>query len=401
MTAVAVALVVLLVAAVAAGLLSVVRYRKLRDDVDQLTQRLDPAGVGDPGVAGLTQGVDRLERKAHEAEDRSAALRAAVDGTHLGIIVADDRGVVLLANPAAEQILAGRLGDAVVRGRVLQLVERVTQSGQVEQLEFDLFTPVRRVVRLRAVPFDDVGPGTIVYIRDLTDQHYVDVVRQDFVTNAGHELKTPLGALSVLAEAITDTDDPDVRRRLAERIATESGRMASVVDDILQLAAAESLEEPHEPVVIADVLRAAAEAEAVSAAEAGISLVGKLPGSDVRVSGSFEQLTSAVVNLLDNAIKYSAVAHDAGTVWYRGWADAERVFLEVEDQGIGISDPHQGRVFERFYRVDRARSRASGGTGLGLSIARHVARTHGGDVSVRSELGRGSTFTIELPALRE
>ena len=224
MTAVAVAVVVLLVAAVAIALLSVVRYRTLRNEVDQLTQRLDPAGVGDPGVAGLTQGVDRLERRAHAAGDRSAALRAAVDGTHLGIIVADDRGVVLLANPAAEQILAGRLGDAVVRGRVLQLVERVTQSGQVEQLEFDLFTPVRRVVRLRAVPFDDVSQGTIVYIRDLTDQHYVDVVRQDFVTNAGHELKTPLGALSVLAEAITDTDDPDVRRRLAERIATESGR---------------------------------------------------------------------------------------------------------------------------------------------------------------------------------
>ncbi len=346
------------------------------------------------------QKIEALEQRSGEAEARSSVLTAALEGTHLGIIVAGDRGTVRFSNPAAEQILAGRLGDAVVRSRVLQLVDRVTQSGRIEELEFDLYTPVRRVLRLRAIPFGDESRGAIVYIRDLTDQHLVDVMRQDFVTNAGHELKTPLGALSVLAEAIGETDDPDVRRRLTDRITSEATRMASVVDHILQLAAAESLEEPHEPVVVADVLRVAAQTEGVNAAEAGIALVSKVPGSDVRVSGSFEQLASAVGNLLDNAIKYTAVARDGGTVRHRGWAEGDRVFVEVEDQGIGIGEAHQTRVFERFYRVDRARSRASGGTGLGLSIVRNVVRTHGGTVSVRSELGAGSTFTIELPALR-
>jgi two-component system sensor histidine kinase SenX3 len=401
MDAAALVLLILLVVAIGLALWSAARYRSAHDDMSRVLERLDLPVDGRRDAEQLTAAIARLEREVEEAESQSRLLQAAADGTHLGIIVADDAGMQLFANPAAEQIQAGRLGDAVVRGRVLQLVERVTKSGNIEELEFDLYTPVRRVVQLRAVPFDDVSRGTIVYIRDLTDQHHVDVVRRDFVTNAGHELKTPLGALSVLAEAITDTDDPEIRRRLADRIAAEAGRMASVVEDILQLAAVESLEEPHEPVVVADVLRVAAETEAVSAAEAGIALVGKLPGTDVSVSGSFEQLASAVGNLLDNAIKYTAVAHGAGTVWYRGWQDADRVFVEVEDQGIGIGEAHQSRIFERFYRVDRARSRASGGTGLGLSIVRNVVRTHGGDVSIRSELGVGTTFTIELPTLRE
>lgn len=401
MDAAALVLLILLVVAIGLALWSAARYRSAHDDMSRVLERLDLPVDGRRDAEQLTAAIARLEREVEEAESQSRLLQAAADGTHLGIIVADDAGMQLFANPAAEQIQAGRLGDAVVRGRVLQLVERVTKSGNIEELEFDLYTPVRRVVQLRAVPFDDVSRGTIVYIRDLTDQHHVDVVRRDFVTNAGHELKTPLGALSVLAEAITDTDDPEIRRRLADRIAAEAGRMASVVEDILQLAAVESLEEPHEPVVVADVLRVAAETEAVSAAEAGIALVGKLPGTDVSVSGSFEQLASAVGNLLDNAIKYTAVAHGAGTVWYRGWQDADRVFIEVEDQGIGIGEAHQSRIFERFYRVDRARSRASGGTGLGLSIVRNVVRTHGGDVSIRSELGVGTTFTIELPTLRE
>ena len=184
MNAAVVILGTLLIVAVASGLWNAARSRSSRSALEREHE----------------QKIETLEQRSGEAEARSSALTAALEGTHLGIIVADNRGTVLLANPAAEQILAGRLGDAVVRGRVLQLVDRVTQFGQVEELEFDLYTPVRRVVRLRAIPFGDESRGAIVYIRDLTDQHLVDVMRQDFVTNAGHELKTPLGALSVLAE---------------------------------------------------------------------------------------------------------------------------------------------------------------------------------------------------------
>lgn len=394
---------VLLSGGIAVLVVLFVRYLRLKREVDAVVERLRLGSHEGPST--LYRGVREMERALEQTTQDVARLRVAVDRAEVGIVIADRRGAILFTNPAADAVMQGRLGDTVARTRVAQMIDRVTQTGAGEELEFDLYTPVRRILNLSALPLpssDGRGHAALVYIVDLTDRHQVDAMRRDFVANAGHELKTPLGALSVLAETLAITDDPKTRKRLAERLISESTRMARLVDDILTLSSVESLETPHTPVRVADVLRDAESTVAVNAAERNVSLEAKLPPDDLVVAGDRKQLVSAVGNLLDNAIKYTLVDPEAGgTVWYRAWQEGDAVFIEVEDHGIGIADQHLERVFERFYRVDRARSRASGGTGLGLAIVRNVARTHGGDISVRSELGVGSTFTIELPVLKE
>jgi two-component system, OmpR family, sensor histidine kinase SenX3 len=392
---------VLAVGGIVALAVMTARYVKLRRELDAVLGRL---GVAERTPRALYRSVRQLQRDLETAMLETARLRAAIEETDLGILIADRRGDVVFTNPAADRVMEGRQGDAVARSRVLQLVDRVTAGGTEEELEFDLYAPVRRMLRLRAVPLqsaDGKGHAAVVYIADLTDRHRIEAIRRDFVANAGHELKTPLGALSVLAETLADADDPSVRVKLADRLRSEASRMARLVDDILELATIESLEMPHTTVVVADVLSEADGAVGLRAEKAGVALVGKVPPRELVVSGDHKQLVSAVSNLLDNAIKYTVAGGEGGTVWYRAWQDEAWVIIEVEDHGIGIADQHLERVFERFYRVDRARSRASGGTGLGLSIVRNVARTHGGEVTVLSELGVGSTFTMKLPASRE
>ncbi len=387
----------LLVVTVLAVVLAV-RYRKLRADVRRVLRRLGIAAANPVASRALYRGVREVERRAERAEGEAARLRAAVDAAELAILVVDPRGRVTLTNAAATRLFGGETG-AMVRSRALQLGAGVAESGQEAEMEFDLAGGERRVLRLHAAPLPG-EMGTIVTVGDLTDRRRIDSVRRDFLANAGHELKTPLGALVVLAETIATAEDPAARTRLSRRLLEEARRMARVVEDILALAAVESLDRPLEPVLVADVLRTAREAVALRAGEAGIRLVEEAPPEGLTVRGDAEQLAWAVRNLLSNAIEYTVVdGRRGGTVWYRARAAGGRAVIEVEDRGIGIAPEHLERIFERFYRVDRARSRASGGTGLGLSIVRNVARAHGGRVTVRSEPGVGSTFAIEIPIL--
>jgi two-component system sensor histidine kinase SenX3 len=243
-----------------------------------------------------------------------------------------------------------------------------------------------------------------VRIDDVTEQERVEAMRRDFVANVSHELKTPVGALSVLAEALVDAGDEATRERLAVRLRLEATRLAAIVDDILDLSLVESEDAVNAPVDLADVIAAASERAAVVAEDAGIEVVVEAPDPPVVVRADRRQLVSAVSNLLDNAIKYSAFRADGGggaTVWVRGRRDGGDAVLEVEDRGIGIPEDHQDRIFERFYRVDRARSRLSGGTGLGLAIVRHVALNHGGTVELDSTPGLGSIFRLRLPTTEE
>ena len=257
-------------------------------------------------------------------------------------------------------------------------------------------------MRLRAVPLPSGeiwDHAAAVYIRDLSGQRRVEAMRRDFLTNAGHEMKTPLGALAILAETLGDTDDPDTRRRLVERLISEANRMAHLVDDIVTLADIESLETPFESVSVASVIDEAMSRVSVVAAEAGVRV--DLDGGDCSavVVGNLEQLTSAVVNLLENAIKYSPEGEGVAVAVSVRCSD-DQVVIAVEDHGSGISAEHLDRIFERFYRVERGRGRSSGGTGLGLSIVRNVAEAHGGSVSVESVPAEGSTFTLRLPSPR-
>jgi two-component system sensor histidine kinase SenX3 len=232
----------------------------------------------------------------------------------------------------------------------------------------------------------------------VTDRYRLDAVRRDFVSNVSHELRTPIGAIVALADALAAEDEASVMRRLAARVAHEADRAGHIIDDLLDLSRVETGQLQREPVRVSDVVAAAVERVVASAGErAGdISVAEDLPTESLLVDRA--QVESALVNLIENAVKYS----DTGSAVEVSAADhGDHVTLVVSDHGIGIPPADRDRIFERFYRVDRARSRATGGTGLGLAIVRNVARNHGGDVHVESREGEGSTFVIQLPRVRE
>ena len=220
-------------------------------------------------------------------------------------------------------------------------------------------------------------------------------MRRDFVANVSHELKTPVGALALLAETLTAEDDLEIIHRLSERLLGEGHRLARIIDDLLDLSRIESDEEPRrEPVPVYPIVAEAVEWVRPLASAHSIHLDVAMPADTVMVLGERRQLVSALSNLLENAVKYS----DAEAI-VELWVDSDDAWAEVvvRDRGIGIPERELERIFERFYRVDPARARATGGTGLGLAIVRHVAQAHGGEIVVDSLEGRGSTFTLRLP----
>jgi two-component system sensor histidine kinase SenX3 len=220
-------------------------------------------------------------------------------------------------------------------------------------------------------------------------------VRTDFVANISHELKTPVGAIGLLAETLQAEDDPEVAERLAHRIQDEAFRVGRTIDDLLDLSKIElgQVATP-EAVSVEAIVREAVARIRPAAEHAGITVSSDVPDG-LQVTGDRRQLTSALSNLLDNAVKYS---DEGGSVEVLAIGRPGEVVLTVADHGIGIPARDMERVFERFYRVDQARSRETGGTGLGLAIVRHVVANHHGSVEVDSRLGEGSTFTLLLPA---
>lgn len=220
-------------------------------------------------------------------------------------------------------------------------------------------------------------------------------MRRDFVANVSHELKTPMGAVGLLAETLLSENEPQVTQRLAHRIYSEAFRISRVIDDLLDLSRIENEESPpREPVLINLVMAEAAERVREAASQLQIKVSLEEPDPPLVVLGDRRQLTSAVYNLLENAVKFSPEGSDVSCI---GRADGDDVVVAVEDHGVGIPRDLE-RIFERFYRVDAARSRSTGGTGLGLAIVRHVAANHRGSVQVESREGEGSTFTLRLPS---
>jgi two-component system sensor histidine kinase SenX3 len=253
-------------------------------------------------------------------------------------------------------------------------------------------------VRAHPLVHDHAIVGAVAFVRDVSNTHRVESVRRDFVANVSHELKTPIGALALLAETIaTGGDDPGVMTQLAERVVKEADRLGHIVDDLLDLSLIEAQENPtREPLPVPLLIGEAVDQVRPAADVASVPLSITPPIPDVELVCDRRQLLSALVNLLENAVKYSdpGAPVEVGATLQRG-----RVRITVRDHGIGIPKRDLERIFERFYRVDRARSRQTGGTGLGLSIVRHVAQAHGGDVTVDSVEGEGSTFALHLPVL--
>jgi two-component system sensor histidine kinase SenX3 len=242
----------------------------------------------------------------------------------------------------------------------------------------------------------------VAFLADISERRRVDQVRTDFVANISHELKTPVGALSVLAETLVDETDLETVQRIALRMMAETDRASRTIDDLMELSRIEvGAERAVETIKVADILRGAVDrvTQLASQREITINALASVDGvqpddAPLTVIGDRRQIISAVGNLVENAVKYS---EPGSAVQVRVRRNDEWIEIVVIDQGIGIPQSDLGRVFERFYRVDRARSRTTGGTGLGLSIVRHVASSHGGDVVVTSTEGEGSTFVLRLP----
>jgi two-component system sensor histidine kinase SenX3 len=252
---------------------------------------------------------------------------------------------------------------------------------------------------VRVAPIGDEGLIAILIFDD-SEMRRLDAIRRDFVANISHELKTPIGALSILSEAVLGAaDDPDAITRFANRMQTEAHRLTDLVQEIIDLSRLQD-GDPLKSGEIVDLVAAtkeAAEQTSLSSETRKIDVVLSLPDR-VEITGSREQVIMAIHNLIENAINYSPVGTRVAVALRVSDAIAE---LSVSDQGIGIPESSLERIFERFYRVDAARSRATGGTGLGLSIVKHVATNHGGDVSVWSVEGAGSTFTIRFPLTQQ
>jgi two-component system sensor histidine kinase SenX3 len=331
--------------------------------------------------------IDRVRRSEAEAARARDQLRQAVQALPGGVVLFDSDGREVLRNDTAR-----RLGGGHARVLLDEAVERLAHSDDASATQsVDLFGPPRTVILLHRHQLDD---GTMITIEDVSERVRTDAMRTDFVANMSHELKTPLGAMALLAETISESDDPEVVQRFSSRLVEEAHRVARTVDELLELSNVEHGDEPrHEPVSLAGAIHEAVDRTKVLAHRHEVHVAVEIP-IDVDVMGSQRQLASAVTNLVENAIKYSDPRSPVEVVLA---ADGEVATVQVVDHGIGVPLREQERIFERFYRVDRARSRATGGTGLGLAIVRHIAQRHGGSVSVASREGEGSVFTLTIP----
>jgi two-component system, OmpR family, sensor histidine kinase SenX3 len=351
----------------------------------------------DAPLESLERRLRLVESAFTAALQRGNLLERAVRSVPEGLVLTDAAGEVVFVNDVAAELAGARHGDALVEAAVRDLVTEAVHDGHSASRTLDLLGPPRRtmVVSARPVPASGEPVGGLVVIADITERRRLEAVRRDFVANISHELKTPVGALSLLAETIHAEEDPQIIRRLAGRMVSEATRLADTIDDLLVLSRLEAEEQTdHGTVPVHQVVAEAVTRIRPAAENVGITLRVPEPDQRLEIRGDRRQIVSALYNLLDNAVKYSDPDSEVAV---RVTSDGADVHVAVEDHGIGIPTRDIERVFERFYRVDGARSRQTGGTGLGLSIVRHVMANHGGDVAVESRLGEGSTFVLCLP----
>ncbi len=356
------------------------------------------AVIGGGAVSAVVVAV-RRGRTAAEVVSTAVpdGVEQVLDALESAGAVLDPSNNVVKASPGA--VALGLVWQrSLVHPSLLALVDAVRRSGEPMTQEVDLARgPLGDASIHLTVRVARLGTRFVLLLaEDRTESVRLDAVRRDFVANISHELKTPIGAVGLLAEALEHAaDDPAQVQRFAQRLSKESKRLAGMTQEIIELSrlqAADALADP-EQVDIDRVITAAIDQNRVTADAQRIQLVS---GGDrkARVWGDEAMLVSAVHNLIANAIQYSVAPARVGV----GVSERDDVVeIAVTDQGIGIPEEELDRVFERFFRVDQARARATGGTGLGLSIVKHVAQNHGGDVRVWSQPGRGSTFTIRIP----
>lgn len=356
----------------------------------------------------LAKKVKRYRSAATLMDNRvttvSQVLHLTVQGSPTGVTVVDRAGSVILSNRRAHDL--GVVHERDVTDEIAKIVDHVYQDKESRTVDFRVprgrtgsrVTSVRAVIQPLTLVDDRF---VIIYATDESENVRMESARRDFVANVSHELKTPVGSMALLAEALQEsTDDSELVEYFANKLHKEALRMGEMIAELISLSklqGAEALPD-MEPVNIDDVIDEALNRNRLAADNAGIELQrGRKAG--VKVLGDRNLLVTAVSNLVSNAINYSL---NSMPVTVSTKVDAQgSVFIRVTDRGIGIAPDDQKRVFERFFRVDKARSRSTGGTGLGLAIVKHVAANHGGRITLWSRVGTGSTFTLELPVHKD
>jgi len=368
-----------------------------------------PAEIGQLAEA-FKRMTGRLEERMDAVTRGRAQLAAILSGMVEGVVAVDREGRVLHMNEVAAAMLAASpeasqgkpLWEATRIPAVLDLLKLPPGDVAVSTRELRLPDGLKeRVLEVRASPLRDVRGdpgGLVIVLHDITDLRRLETVRRDFVANVSHELKTPVTAIRGLAETLIDDPamDRDTHRGFLAKVRDQAERLSRLVGDLLALSRVESggpaLD--RETLDLRDPVRDSVRALEPAAAAKGLGFEAVIPTEPLAVRGDREALRQVADNLLDNAVKYTLAGGRVRVVLRR---EVDEAVLEVTDTGPGIAPEHLGRIFERFYRVDKARSRELGGTGLGLSIVRHVALAHGGQAAVESTVGQGSTFRVRLP----
>ncbi|MBI3620763.1 MAG: PAS domain-containing protein [Nitrospirae bacterium] len=378
----------------------------------RLDQRTEPDEWRETAELGqaLNQMAEQLQATLADISTDRARLQAVLASMVEGVLVLDRRGRVLLINDALRRMLPGADPSAigrpfieVIRHHPLnEFVRSVLEGGEGRRQEVALLTPEERIFLLQASvakPEGERGVAVVLVFHDITELKRLERIRKDFVANASHELKTPLTSIAGYVEALIDgaKDDPATCAQFLGIIRKHTENLKAILSDLLQLSTIESgvYRWKRQEVAVADLVERAARVLRPVAERRRQTLTVRPCEASLTIHGDLDRLTEALINLLDNAVKYTP---EGGAVTIETTAVPDGVRITVADTGIGIPPKELSRIFERFYRVDRARSREQGGTGLGLSIVKHIVEAHGGRITVDSTVGRGSTFTLLLPA---
>jgi two-component system sensor histidine kinase SenX3 len=393
-------IIIVAVAGLVAGLTLGAVFTRWRDRVDvRIASGLELSPGSPRSLASMAERMKKLlDESSAESLDRARLLElfeVGLDTSRSGIVVGAPDGTIAFRNAVARSFSEARHSEALVASTVTEVLVEA-REGSTDRL-IELLGPPPRSFHVVAHPLvrDEELLGTVAFIADVSESRRVEAVRRDFVTNVSHELKTPIGAITLLAETISVDDEPAVLARLIGRLQSEAHRVADTIDDLMTLSSIEARDGSRfELLDMRQVADSAMDRLREAADLKHIELRPPAPGAPLEVLGERIQLESAVFNLVDNAVKY---CEHGDRIEVRLAQGAGLVAVAVQDDGVGIPASELERIFERFYRVDKARSRDTGGTGLGLAIVRHVVRNHGGEIEVASREGEGSTFTILLP----
>ena len=352
----------------------------------------------------------QLEEQIYVVTQQRNEQEAILVSMQEGVLALDPQAHVIAMNPAAEALLSvpapkvrGRTVQEVIRNVGLQrLLADAMSKAEPTMGEIVLRGAEERFVQVTATALRDAAGrdfGMLVVLNDITQLRWLENIRRDFVANVSHELKTPITSIKGFVETLRDgaLADPPQAERFLEIVGRHADRLHAIIEDLLSLSRLEqsnqAAEIPRPEVQLSPIIEAAVLACSAQAAARQITILPSC-AAGLFVRAKAPLLEQAIVNLLDNAISYS---NPAGTVWLTARGGDGEVRIDVRDEGIGIAAEHVSRIFERFYRTDKARDRASGGTGLGLAIVKHIIQIHDGQVEVTSEVGQGSTFSLRLP----